>query len=50
MAAQVLSRPAKFAEKFTTFEDRVRRLEDSTGQGFADKSTIFADGRDPRRS
>lgn len=36
--------PAKFAEKFTTSEDRIRRLEDTTGSGKADKSTIFADG------
>jgi len=40
--------PAKFAERFTKFEDRIRRLEDTTGSGLADKSTIFADGfKDP---
>jgi quinoprotein glucose dehydrogenase len=35
---------AKYAEKFTTYEDRIRRLEDTTGSGKADKATIFADG------
>ena len=33
-----------FDEKFTQYEDRIRRLEDSTGSGFANQSTIFADG------
>ena len=36
--------PAKFAEKFTKYEDRIRRLEDTKGSGKADKSTIYADG------
>ena len=36
--------PKKFAEKFEKYEERIRRLEDSTGSGFADKITIFADG------
>ena len=35
---------AKFKEQFATYEDRIRRVEDSTGSGRADKSTIFADG------
>jgi quinoprotein glucose dehydrogenase len=40
--------PAKFAEKFTKYEDRISRLEDTTGSGLANKSTIFADGfKDP---
>ncbi len=39
---------AKFTEKFATFEDRVTLVEDSNGDGKADKTTIFADGfRDP---
>ena len=39
---------AKFKAQFATYEDRIRRVEDSTGSGRADKSTIFADGfRDP---
>jgi len=39
---------AKFKEQFATYEDRIRRLEDTTGSGRADKATIFADGfRDP---
>ncbi len=36
--------PKKYAEKFTTFEDRVVRVEDTTGAGRANKTTIFADG------
>ena len=36
--------PAQFAQKFATAEDRIRRVEDTTGSGVADKSTIFADG------
>ena len=40
--------PTKFAERFTKFEDRISRLEDTTGSGLANKSTIFADGfKDP---
>lgn len=40
--------PEKFHEKFEAFEDRITRVEDSTGSGHADKSSIFADGfRDP---
>ncbi len=40
--------PKKFAEKFTQFEDRIVRLEDTNGDGIADKQTIYADGfRDP---
>ncbi len=40
--------PKKFAEKFTQFEDRIVRLEDTNGDGVADKQTIYADGfRDP---
>jgi quinoprotein glucose dehydrogenase len=35
---------AKFREQFATYEDRIRRLEDSTGSGRADKSIVFADG------
>src|SRR5580704_13850775 len=31
-------------EKYSIDQDRVRRLEDSTGSGHADKSTVFADG------
>lgn len=39
---------AKFKEQFATYEDRIRRVEDSTGSGRADKATVFADGfRDP---
>ena len=38
------SDPKVFAEKFEKFEDRIRRLEDSTGSGVADKVTIFAGG------
>jgi quinoprotein glucose dehydrogenase len=39
---------AKFKEQFATFEDRIRRVEDTTGSGRADKATVFADGfRDP---
>ncbi|MHA3770365.1 PVC-type heme-binding CxxCH protein [Verrucomicrobiota bacterium sgz303538] len=38
----------KFDEKFTKYEDRVTLVEDSNGDGIADKTTIFADGfRDP---
>lgn len=37
-----------FNEKFAKYEDRIRRLEDSTGSGQADKVTVYADGfRDP---
>ena len=36
--------PAQFTEKFGKYEDRIRRLEDTTGSGLADKATIFADG------
>ncbi len=36
--------PAKFKEQFATYEDRIRRVEDSNGSGRADKSTIFAAG------
>ena len=36
--------PAQFTEKFAKYEDRIRRLEDTTGSGVANKSTIFADG------
>ncbi|MGB8169779.1 MAG: PVC-type heme-binding CxxCH protein, partial [Chthoniobacteraceae bacterium] len=40
--------PAQFQEQFATYEDRIRRVEDTTGSGRADKSTIFADGfKDP---
>ncbi len=40
--------PKKFEEKFATFEDRITRVEDSNGDGKADKVTIIADGfRDP---
>lgn len=40
--------PTVFKEKFATFEDRIRRVEDSTGSGRADKATVFADGfKDP---
>ncbi len=40
--------PQKFAEKFTTEQERVVRIEDTNGDGVADKQTIFADGfRDP---
>jgi quinoprotein glucose dehydrogenase len=35
---------AKFAAKFEKYEERIRRLEDSTGSGIADKSVVFADG------
>ncbi len=35
---------AKFAEKFEKFEDRIVRLEDTNGDGKADKQTIYADG------
>lgn len=39
---------AKFSEKFEQFEERITRLEDTNGDGIADKSTVFADGfRDP---
>jgi quinoprotein glucose dehydrogenase len=38
----------KFAQKFTQFEDRITRVEDTDGDGVADKQTIYADGfRDP---
>ena len=36
--------PAKFADKYEKYEERIRRLEDTTGSGVADKATIFADG------
>lgn len=36
--------PKKFAEMFEKHEERIRRLEDTTGSGVADKATIFADG------
>ena len=40
--------PAKFAEKFTKEEERIIRIEDTNGDGIADKQTIFADGfREP---
>jgi quinoprotein glucose dehydrogenase len=40
--------PKKFAEKFTTEQERVVRIEDTNGDGVADKQTIFADGfREP---
>ena len=38
------SEPQKFAEKFEKYEERIRRLEDTTGSGVADKVTIYADG------
>ncbi len=38
------SDPKKFAEKFEKYEERIRRLEDTTGSGVADKVTVFADG------
>ncbi len=38
----------KFADKFTKYEERITRVEDSNGDGKADKTTIIADGfRDP---
>ncbi len=40
--------PKKFEEKFTKYEERITRVEDSNGDGKADKTTIIADGfRDP---
>ncbi|MDB6155435.1 MAG: hypothetical protein JWL90_3888 [Chthoniobacteraceae bacterium] len=40
--------PQKFAEKFTAFEERIVRLEDTDGDGVVDKQSIYADGfRDP---
>jgi len=36
--------PTQFNEKFAKAEDRIRRLEDTTGSGIANQSTIFADG------
>jgi len=40
--------PEKFAEKFTKYEERITRVEDSNGDGKADKTTVVADGfRDP---
>jgi quinoprotein glucose dehydrogenase len=40
--------PKKFAEKFTSEQERVVRIEDTNGDGVADKQTIFADGfREP---
>ncbi len=35
---------AKFAEKYEKFEERIRRVEDTTGSGVANKVTTFADG------
>ncbi len=35
---------AKFAEKYEKYEERIRRVEDTTGSGVADKVTTFADG------
>jgi quinoprotein glucose dehydrogenase len=34
----------RFADKFTAFEDRIIRLDDTDGDGKPDKSIIFADG------
>ena len=34
----------KFKAKYEKHEERIRRLEDTTGSGMADKVTIFADG------
>lgn len=40
--------PQKFADKFTKFEERITRVEDTDGDGVADRQTIFADGfREP---
>jgi quinoprotein glucose dehydrogenase len=40
--------PAKFAERFEKHEERITVVEDTTGDGVADRSTIFADGfREP---
>ena len=36
--------PKVFAESFEKFEERIVTLDDSTGAGHADKTTIFADG------
>jgi quinoprotein glucose dehydrogenase len=36
--------PAQFTQRFATAEDRIQRVEDTTGSGVANKSTIFADG------
>jgi quinoprotein glucose dehydrogenase len=39
---------AKFSEKFEQAEERITRLEDTNGDGVADKTTVYADGfRDP---
>jgi quinoprotein glucose dehydrogenase len=39
---------AKFTERFEKFEERITRVEDTNGDGVADKTTIFADGfREP---
>ena len=35
---------AKFAEKYEKYEERIRRVEDTTGSGVANKVTVFADG------
>jgi quinoprotein glucose dehydrogenase len=35
---------AKFKEAFETYEERIVALDDTNGDGKADKSTIFADG------
>ncbi len=36
--------PAKFAAKYEKYEERIRRLEDTTGSGVANKVTTYADG------
>ena len=33
-----------FSEQFEAHEDRIRRVEDTTGSGHADRATVFADG------
>ena len=35
---------AKFAAKYEKYEERIRLLEDTTGSGFANKVTIYAEG------
>lgn len=48
MMRKAYSDPLAFNEKFAKYEDRIRRLEDSTGSGLANKATVYADGfRDP---
>jgi quinoprotein glucose dehydrogenase len=38
----------KFSERFEKYEERINRIEDTNGDGVADKSIIFADGfREP---